>query len=77
VRGYLPLHIACLAGKCHVVNYILERSNHGASLPIHGKLPIGILLSKLADCDRDSIEYVEAVGRLLRANPKMTLENWV
>jgi ankyrin repeat protein len=77
VRGYLPLHIACLSGKCNVVNYILERSGFGISSPIHGKLPIDLLLSDLANCDRNSLEYVEAVGRLLRANPWMTLEKWV
>jgi ankyrin repeat protein len=69
VRGHLPLHLACLSGKCHVVNYILERSDYGASLPIHNKLPIELLLSDLASCDRNSLEYVEAVGRLLRLNP--------
>jgi ankyrin repeat protein len=69
VRGYLPLHIACLSGKCHVVNYILERSDYGASLPIHNKLPIELLLSDLASCERNSLEYVEAVGCLLRLNP--------
>jgi ankyrin repeat protein len=69
VTGYLPLHIACLAGKCHVVNCILERSDFGASSPIHGKLPIDLLLSDLANCDRNSLEYVDALGRLLCLNP--------
>jgi ankyrin repeat protein len=70
VRGYPPLHLACLSGKCHVVNYILERSDHGVSSPIHGRLPIELLLSESANCDRSSLEYVDAVRRLLRANPE-------
>jgi ankyrin len=70
-RGYLPLHIACLAGKCHVVNYILERSDFGVASRIHGKLPLELLLSNVANGDRNNLEFVEAVFRLLRANPEI------
>jgi ankyrin repeat protein len=71
--GYLPLHIACLGGNCNVVNCILARSDHGVSLRIDGKLPFDLLLSELANCDRDSLEFVEAVGRLLHANPAVVV----
>ena len=69
--GYLPLHLVCLGGNYNVVNYILDRSDHGVSFRIHGQLPIELLLlSDIANCDRNSLEYIEAVGRLLRANPE-------
>lgn len=68
--GYLPLHLACLGGKCNLVNYILERGVYGtSSRNVDGKLPIQLLMFD-ADCDRDSLEYVEAVGRLLSAYPQ-------
>ncbi|KAL3801433.1 hypothetical protein ACHAWO_003132 [Cyclotella atomus] len=68
-RGELPLHLACL------VNYILERSDYGVSLRFHGKLPIELLLGDLASCDRNRLEYVEAVYRLLRANPEVVADS--
>lgn len=59
--GYLPLHLACLGGKCNLVNYILERGVYGtSSRNVDGKLPIQLLMFD-ADCDRDSLEYVQAV----------------
>jgi ankyrin repeat protein len=69
--GHLPLHLACLGGHCSIVNYILERSFNGVSLRIHDKLPIELLLCDYANCDTDSLEFVEAFGRLLRANPEV------
>jgi ankyrin repeat protein len=69
--GDLPLHLACLGGHCNLVNHILDRDVYGVSPPNADhklKLPIQALIYH-ADCDRDSLEYVEAVGRLLYANP--------
>ncbi|KAL3772825.1 hypothetical protein ACHAWO_006908 [Cyclotella atomus] len=66
--GDLPLHIACLQGNCSVINYILEKCDYGvSSRNKDGKLPIELLLG--ARSDQDSLEYVEAVNRLLRAHP--------
>ena len=67
-QGEFPLHVACCHGRCNVINYILEKSNHGVSVVNAKKLPIQALLFD-ADCDRDSLEFVEAVGRLLFAHP--------
>jgi ankyrin repeat protein len=70
-QGCLPLHLACSGGKSQVVNYILKRSkNYGVSSCARGKLPLELLLSNAARCDRNSIEFVEAVFRLIRANPQ-------
>ena len=67
--GASPLHCACRGGNCAVINYILDQSSHGASMiNSEGKLPIQSLLFD-AQCDRDDLDYVEAVGRLLCANP--------
>eukprot|EP00956_Cyclotella_meneghiniana_P005822 scaffold7595_cov49-Cyclotella_meneghiniana.AAC.2 len=68
-RGEFPLQIACRHGRCNVINYILDKSDHGVSVNNgENKLPIQTLLFD-ADCDRDSLEFVEAVGRLLFAHP--------
>jgi ankyrin repeat protein len=69
VSGELPLHIACREGKCSTINYILEMSDcYGiSSCNKYGKLPIDLLLG--ANVNQDSLEYVEAMYRLLRAHP--------
>eukprot|EP00956_Cyclotella_meneghiniana_P044816 scaffold337804_cov106-Cyclotella_meneghiniana.AAC.1 len=68
-RGEFPLQIACRYGKCNIINCILEKSDHGVSSKnAEKRLPIQVLLFD-ADCDRDSLEFVEAVGRLLFAFP--------
>ena len=67
-QGEFPLHVACRHGRCNVINYILEKSNLGVSVVNAKKLPIQALLFD-ADCDRDSLEFVEAVGGLLFAHP--------
>ena len=68
-RGEFPLHVACSHGHCKVINYVLDKSDHGVSARnAYDKLPIQVLLFE-ADCDRDSLDFVEAVGRLLYANP--------
>ena len=68
LKGDLPLHIACLEGHCSDINHILEKADYGVSLRNQdGKLPIELLLE--AHIDRESLEYVEAFNRLLRAHP--------
>lgn len=73
---FLPLHLACISGNCHVVNYILEMPNCGVFKYVCGALPLDILLCGLPSCDRDSLEYVEAVFRMLRANPEYYKSNY-
>ena len=70
-RGNFLLHHACLAGNCNIVNFILETSDHGASVRnFKGKLPIQLLLYD-ADCNRDIIEFVSAIHFLLLAYPNV------
>ena len=71
-RKNYPLHIACFAGKHDVINYILRKSDYRkVSEPnIDGKLPIQLLLYR-ANCDRDSLGYMNAVYSLIRANPAL------
>jgi ankyrin repeat protein len=70
--GDLPLHIACLEGKCSVINCILKSSDYGISLRNKDdKLPLELLLLCEHDVNRDSLEYIEAVNRLLRAHPNV------
>jgi hypothetical protein len=73
----LPLHMACRLGKCDVVNYILEKSEHGVDLPNgdDGK-PIQLLLfdAKFKEQERDSLEYVRATSRLFRVNPVLSMQ---
>eukprot|EP00956_Cyclotella_meneghiniana_P025161 scaffold51847_cov39-Cyclotella_meneghiniana.AAC.5 len=67
--GEIPLQVACRYGKCNIINYMLEKSDHGVSTKnAEKKLPIQVLLFD-AECNRDSLEFVEAVGRLLFAYP--------
>eukprot|EP00956_Cyclotella_meneghiniana_P037541 scaffold140284_cov40-Cyclotella_meneghiniana.AAC.6 len=69
-RGEYPLQIACQYGRCDIINFILENSDHGVSVKnAEKKLPIQVLLFDPILVDRDSLEFVEAVGRLLFAYP--------
>ena len=69
--GNFALHRACLSGKCDIINCIIEKTTHGASVRNwDGKLPIQLLLYD-ADCNRDSLEYMGVVHRLLIAYPNV------
>jgi ankyrin repeat protein len=73
----LPLHMACRLGKCDVVNYILEKSEHGADVPNgDDDIPIQLLLfdAKFKEQERDSLEYVRATSRLFRVNPVLSMQ---
>jgi hypothetical protein len=66
-----PIHYACAHGHVQIVNYILDTSHHGvASYNREGKLPIELLLFRQR-VNRDSLSYVEAVFRLLLADPNV------
>ena len=67
-KGDLALHIACREGMCAIANYIMEKSDYAVSKKCsNGKWPIELLLDSA--CDRNSLEYVGAVGRLIQADP--------
>ena len=70
--GNLPLHVACLLGKCNTVNYILEKTHaYGVTLQNkEKKMPLELLLYD-AICDRESIDYVETLMRLTQAEPSV------
>ena len=68
-----PLHYACRGGNCDVVNYLL-----GANVPSvsernnEKKLAINLLFECGENIlDRDSLEYIETIHRLLLANPEV------
>ena len=66
-RNY-PLHVACEEGHCGVINYILKVSTVAVSEQnSNSKLPIELLLE--SDCDKDDLQYIEALWRLLAASP--------
>ena len=76
IGGHLPLHHACLGGKLDVMNYILEESPVGVTFQnSEGKLPIELLLLYNTKCDRGSMEFVDTVESLLKANPAIALAN--
>lgn len=68
-NGNLPIHIACAQGKFDIVKVILERSTAFLSVQNNeGKIPIQLLLHN-SYVDRNSLEYVQVVDAMLRANP--------
>eukprot|EP00956_Cyclotella_meneghiniana_P012140 scaffold17228_cov49-Cyclotella_meneghiniana.AAC.5 len=74
LSGNLPLHHACMGGNCDVISHIIEQSTFGATLQNSDKqIPIQLLLFE-SECDRDSMEYVEAVRCLFQVNPVDTLK---
>ena len=72
-QGNLALHHVSLVGYCDAINYILDVSDYGVTMPIdEKKLPVQLLLHD-SDCNRNSLDYVEAIFRLLRVDPVETL----
>jgi ankyrin repeat protein len=66
----LPIHLACAYRELDIVKMILERSTN-AVLSVQnneGKIPIQLLLHN-CHVDRNSLEYVQVVDAMLRANP--------
>ena len=73
-RGNLPLHLACAGGNCEVVSYILDQSTYGVTLQnSNEQTPIELLLYE-SECDRDDMDYVEAIRCLFEVNPDDTLK---
>lgn len=69
LEGNSALHHACLAGNYNVMDCILNKSDHGVSLEnADGYLPIQLLLFE-ANCERESLEFTNAVYALLLAYP--------
>ena len=65
------LHYACRGGNLDVVKLLLERGVASVSEQNSDKnLPIGLLFETANDeVDRESIEYIDTVYRMLSAYP--------
>ena len=58
------------------MSYILDQSAVGVTLQnTEGKLPIELLLLYNAKCDRSSMDFVDTIESLLKANPAIALAN--
>ena len=69
LSGNLPLHLACKHGRCEIIPCILEQSAYGVTVQNSEKqTPIELLFYE-AECDRDSMVYVEAIRCLFQVNP--------
>eukprot|EP00956_Cyclotella_meneghiniana_P028570 scaffold66902_cov23-Cyclotella_meneghiniana.AAC.1 len=67
--GNLPLHLACKHGQCEIIPCILEQSAYGVTLQnSETQTPIELLFYE-AECDRDTMLYVEAIRCLFQVNP--------
>eukprot|EP00956_Cyclotella_meneghiniana_P000341 scaffold406_cov22-Cyclotella_meneghiniana.AAC.1 len=67
--GNLPLHLACKCGQCEIIPCIIEQSAYGVTVQNSEKqTPIELLFYE-AECDRDSMMYVEAIRCLFQVNP--------
>ena len=68
-----PLHYACRGGNLGIVKYLLERNAPSVSdRNKKNKLAIHLLFECGENMlDRDSLEYVETIHRLLLANPEV------
>eukprot|EP00956_Cyclotella_meneghiniana_P034395 scaffold104443_cov23-Cyclotella_meneghiniana.AAC.2 len=67
--GNLPLHLACKHGQCEMIPCIIEQSAYGVTLQnSENQTPIELLFYE-AECDRDSMVYVEAIRCLFQVNP--------
>ena len=73
LEGNSPLHYACQGGNLGVVKYLLEQHVPSVLEPnSSGKLPVHLLWDSNR-VDRDSVEYVDAVWRLLLAHPETVM----
>ena len=67
------LHYACRGGNLGVIKFLLERGVPSVSEPnSDGKLPVHFLWDSNR-VDRDSVEYVDAVWRLLLSHPETVM----
>lgn len=66
-----PIHHACKEGRIDIVKFLLDKQPvSGLEQSSDGKFPIEMLLEASECIDRDSVDYTEAVWRLLLANPE-------
>ncbi len=70
-EGNTALHYACRGANHAIMALLIDKygSKSVTKRNAHGQLPIDLLLEREAVSDRESIEYIESIYRLLRANP--------
>jgi ankyrin repeat protein len=77
IEGCTALHYTCRGAKYETITMLLE--TYGAvsvsKRNAHGKLPIDLLFESSEGLDRDRVEYIESVFRLLTLYPE-TLMNY-
>ena len=71
-----PLHVACRKGKFSVVKLLVDEQSASVSKTRYdGKLPIHLLCeAEDGVVDRESVEYVESIFLLLKAQPEAALD---
>ena len=69
-QGNTALHYACRRAKHDMIALLLAKS-FVSRRNAHDKLPIHLLWESNQVSDRESLEYMECVFRLLRADPEM------
>ena len=70
------LHLACRGAKYETIAMLLERYDavSVSKRNAHKKLPIDLLWESNQVQDRESIEYIESVFRLLKAFPELLMK---
>ncbi len=74
-KGNTALHYACCGAKYETIALLLGKYD-GVSVSkrnMNNQLPIDLLYESEAVSDRDSIEYIESIYRLVRAYPDTVL----
>ena len=66
------LHFACRGANHAVIGFLSEKYDAAfvSTRNSHKQLPIDILFESEAVSDREGIEYMESIYRLIRANPE-------
>ena len=66
------LHFACRGANHAMIAFLLEKYNAAfvSTRNSHKQLPIDLLFDNEAVSDREGIEYMESIYRLIRANPE-------
>jgi len=73
--GNTALHYACHGANYDTISLLLEKYDavSVSKRNAHKKLPIDLLLESNEVLDRESVEYLESIFRLLRAYPETVM----
>jgi ankyrin repeat protein len=75
--GNTALHLGCRGAKYDTIALLLEKYDavSVSKRNAHKKLPIDLLFESNEVLDRESVEYMESIFRLLRAYPETLMNN--